>query len=450
MSSPHSLASRSFVASLAAACLASFSQAGEPAKNPGSVTQAPVEDPLGFSFGGILYPHLHAHGVFGESSGDPESLAAGHHDPNNNGFTLQGLEVGLSGRFTDWLETFGAFHLAYNEPNDEWEHGFEEWFAKVKNLPGGFELRGGKFLNRFGLQNAVHLHGWDWADQYLVNGRFLGDHHLASIGGEVSWMLPVPWTSSLGVSVGVMDDESHDHDHEHGEHAEETLYEGEGALFDDLLTTVHWTNQFNLNDFHQFLAGASAAWGDNTWGRQSAVYGIHFEYQWRENGLEAGGSYFRWRNEVMLRRFGAVSGHLPGEEHDHEEHEEHEHEEHAHAEDHHEDEHGHEEHHEEEEHHHEDEAVRRATLTEAGFYTDLRYGWESGLEVGLRGEWVEGIGDAGLDERFRVSPGVTYYFKGKRNFLVRLQYNYDHSSDWGDEHSVWAQVGFNFGGPEVR
>lgn len=446
MSSPCPLHSRSFLASLAALCLASFSHAGEAAKSTASVAPATSEDPLGFSFGGILYPHFHAHGAFGESTGDPASLAVGHHDPNNNGFTLQGIEVGVSGRFTDWFETFGVFNLNYSEAEDEWQHEFEEWFGKVKNLPGGLELRGGKYLNRFGLQNSRHVHSWDWADQYLVNGRFLGEDGFATIGGEVDWTLPLPWTSALALSFGAAPDlEDHGHHEVHGEHAEEALYEAEGALFDDVITSVNWTNQFNTSDFHQFRAGASGAWGDNVWGRQSAVYGIHFEYQWRENGLEAGGNYFRWRTEAMLRRFGAVSGHLPGEEEEeHDEHEEEGHDEHAHAEDH------HDEHEEHEEEHHEDEAVRRATLTEAGFYTDLRYGWESGLEVGLRGEWVEGIGDAGLDERYRISPGVTYYFKGKRNLMLRVQYNYDHSNHFGDEHSVWAQVGFNFGGPEVR
>ncbi len=404
----------------------SLAPAGEPRPDPQAASAASAEDPLGFSFGGLFYPHLHAHAAFGDSTGDPALLAAGHHDPRNDGFTLQGLEAGLSGRINHWLETFTAFHLSYNEPAAEWEHGFEEWFAKIKNLPGGLELRGGKFLTRFGLQNATHLHGWDWPDLYLVNGRFLGDHHLASIGGEATWMLPVPWTSALGLSLGVMDDREHEdqHHHEH-DHTEEALYESEGALFDDVLTSVHWTNQFNWNDFHQFRAGASAAWGDNQWNRQSAVYGIHFEYLWRENGLEPGGRSFRWRNEVMLRRFGAVSSQL----HEDEPHEE-------------------EDHHEEA--HHEDDAVRRATLTETGFYTDLRYGWHSGLEVALRGEWVQGIADAGLDERYRLSPGIAYYFKGQRHLTLRLSYNYDHSDLRGEDHSIWAQVGFNFGGPEVR
>ena len=380
--------------------------------------QTKTED---FSLGGVLFPHIHVHSVLSDSTTDPSELAVGHHDPNNNGLTFQGVEFGMSGRFTDWLEAFGTFHLSYNEPLSEWQHEFEEWFGKVKNLPGGFEIRGGKFLNRFGLHNAVHLHGWDWADQYLVEGRFLGDDGLTSIGGEVSWKLPVRWDSVLGASVGVAPEL--DHEHAHGEEEAEPLYEGEGAAFDDILTTVNWTNQFNWNDFHQFRAGVSGAWGENQWGRTTSIYGAHVEYQWRENGFQPGGRYLRWRTEAMVRRFGAISGHLPGEE----------------------------EHHGEEEHEEEaEEAVRRATLSEAGVYTDLRYGWDFGLELGVRGEWVEGISSANLDERYRISPGVTYYFNGKRNAFIRIQYNYDDSSERGDDHSILAQVGFNWGGREVR
>ncbi|MBL9115149.1 MAG: hypothetical protein JNJ83_09075 [Verrucomicrobiaceae bacterium] len=423
-------------------------------KQPTEVQAKPAA-PADFSFGGILFPHVHAHSSFGQSTGDPGDLAVFHHDPNNNGLTVQGLEFGLSGRYTSWLESFAVMNLSYNEPLGEWQHEFEEYFAKIKNLPGGFELRGGRYLNRFGLQNNVHLHGWDWADQYLLAGRFLGEDGMSTTGGEVSWRLPVHWTSLISASVGIAPE--HDHAHAGGNHSgEESEFEAEGALFNDLLTTANWTNVFFYNDFHQFRAGISGAWGDNAWGRQSAIYGVHFEYQWRENGFEPGGDYFRWRTEAMLRRLGAVSGHLPGEE---EHHHEEEHEDHAHERAHH-DEHG--DHDDEEEH---DRAVRRASLTEAAFYTDVRYGWNCGLELGLRGEWVQGIDSAGLDERFRISPGITWYvgarnmlsgiqpgtnIGGGRNLMLRLQYNFDHSNVFGEEHSVWAQVGFNFGGPEVR
>lgn len=389
----------------------------------------------GVSLGGVLFPHIHFNSVYGGTTAD-ELPEIGHHDPREDGWTIQGFEFGSSLRWSDWFEGYGNLHLNYDNEAEEWNHEFEEWFGKIKNLPGGFELRGGRYLNRFGFQNSTHLHGWDFVDSSLVNGRFLGDDGLYTIGGEVSWKLPVPWTSELDVSVGVVPDRE---GHEHSEEKKEHLYEAEGALFDDTIVTANWTNQFDYNDFHQLRAGLSGAWGDNVWGRTNQVYGVHFQYEWRENGYEAGGRYFRWRTELMLRKFGAVSGHLPGEE---EEAHEHEAEEHAH----HEDEHDHK-HAEEEEH---EEEVRRAELDEMGLYTALTYGFDNGLEFGLRGEYVGGIADAGLDERYRLSPAITYYLNRSRTFYVRTQYNYDHSNDFGSEHSVWAQFGINWGGPHVR
>jgi hypothetical protein len=390
----------------------------------------------GVALGGILYPHVHFRSAYGGSTGDQESLAVSHHDPNRDGWTVQGFELGASLRAGEHLEGHGTYHLSYNHHEEQWEDEFEEWFGKLKNLPFGLELRGGKYLNRFGLQNTVHDHGWDYVDQFLVNGRFLGEDGLTSIGGEVSWTLPVSWTSFLSVSVGVAP-EGHAH-HHHGEEEEEHEFEGEGARFDDTIVAANWTNQWDYNDFHQYRFGASGAWGDNVWGRTTQVYGVHFEYQWRQNGYEAGGRYFRWRTEAMLRNFDAVSGHLPGEDH---EHEEHEHEEHEHEE--------HGEHHDEDEEHH-DEESHPGSFDEFGIYTALAYGFDNGLEFGLRGEFVGGVASAGLDERFRVSPAVTYYFDRHRTFFLRAQYNYDHSNDFGDEHSVFGQVGFNWGGPEVR
>jgi predicted porin len=208
-------------------------------------------------------------------------------------------------------------------------------------------------------------------------------------------------------------------EHEHGHEASaESAFEPEGALFDDTFVVANWTNNRDYNDFHQFRFGASGAWGDNRWGRTTQIYGVHGEYQWRENGYEAGGRYLRWRNEAMVRSFDAVSGHLPGEEPEPAE----AHEQRRHG----------------------------GSFDEFGIYSALAYGFENGLELGLRGEFVSGIADAGLDERFRVSPAVTYYFNKNRTFYLRGQYNFDHSSDFGNEHSVFAQVGVNWGGPEVR
>ncbi len=408
------------------------------------------------SFGGVLSPHFHFQAVYGWTSSElGHELGAGHHDPVEDGWTVQGFEAGLSARVGRHFEAFGVYHGYWeNEDPNDYGDEFEEWFGKVKNLPGGFELRGGRYLNRFGLHNQAHLHAWDWVDNHLVNGRFLGDDGLYTVGGEVTWSLPTPWTSVLSVSVGEARREAHGHggheEHEeHEEHGEpgheahgEAAFAGGEALFDDVLTVVNWTHAWNPNDFHQFRGGVSGAWGDNAWSRTSRVLGAHFQYEWRQNGLEPGGAYLRWRSEMMFRDFDAVAG-APrrGSQ--------------GHVEDEHGEEHGHEHEEHEEERDHEHEAGRRRTesLDDWGWYTSLVYGRPVGagvLEASLRFDRVADLDEAGLPGRRRISPGLTWYANPQRTFYVRSQYNHDRIDGRGSDDSVWIGFGFNWGGPEVR
>ncbi|MCE9520249.1 MAG: hypothetical protein K8R87_11945, partial [Verrucomicrobia bacterium] len=369
------------------------------------------------NLGGILFPDFHFTSSYGGATINQERLAVSHHDPQRDGWTVQGFEFGTSLRAGDYLEGFGTFLLAYNGNERVWEHEFEEWFGKIKNLPFGLELRGGQYLNRFGFQNSIHNHAWNFADQYLVNGLILGEDGLTTIGGELTWKLPVNWTSLISVSVGVPREEE---EHHHEDSAAEPEFEAGGAQFDSTFVVANWTNNFDYNDFHQFRGGLSGAWGDNKWGLNTQIYGAHFEYQWRQNGYEPGGRYFRWRTEAMLRDFGAISGHLPSEEPEAEEVD------------------------------HNKETPRQTNLNQFGIYSAFTYGLDNGLEFCLRGDYVSGIAAAGLDERFRLSPSITYYLNKNRSMYLRTQYNYDQGSDFGHANSVWAQVGINWGGPEVR
>lgn len=427
----------------------------------GKLSEADWLTGLDVSLGGVLFPHLHVDTAFGTSTTDQQNLQLGHHDPSKNGFTWQNIEFGLSGRFNEYFEAFGTY-AAVVDSEGHWEGIYEEWFAKLQNLKAGalgeFELRGGRIYNRFGIQNTYHPHGFDWADQYLVNARVLGEDSLTIIGADVTWKLPVSWTSQLDVAVGVAPD-PHDHHHHGSREIEGARFEAEGAAFDDVMTVANWTNIYNYNDFHQYRAGISGAWGDNQYGRGTQIYGAHFEYQWRQNGFEPGGRYFRWRTEVMWRRWGAQGGVLEGHDHhdEHEHQDEHDHDEHhgevAHHDEHDDHDEHEEEHHDEHEDHdddHDAEAADRANFRDFGFYTSLLYGFNSRFEAGLRAEYVSGDRAAGLDDRFRLSPGLTYYINDARTVRFRVQYNYDHSNEFGSDHSVWGQVSFNWGGPEVR
>lgn len=383
-----------------ASWFSSTSAANFPAAETASPSDFDWRTGSNVSLAGKLFPHVHILSAVGTASRDPEDLRVGHHDPvRRDGWTLQDLEVGLSGRLDDHNEFFIVYGTSAGA-DDQLESEFEEAFWKLKNLPGGFELRGGIFFNRFGIQNTYHPHSYDWADQYLMSGRLLGDDPLRMMGGEVSWRAPVPWVSQFDLAWGEAPK------HEDEEEPFGGQYNPEESHFANRFGTANWTNVYNLNDFHQFRAGVAGAWGTNHANYQTSIFGAHAEYQWRENGFDPGGRYFRVRSEAMFNRFKV-----------------------------------------------EDELgidPNPVTQQDAGFYLSALFGLPNNLEFGARTEFVAGNGETQRDARFRFSPGVTWYANATRTLLVRVQYNYDHSNVLGTDHSVWAQFGFNWGGREVR
>ena len=96
-----------------------------------------------------------------------------------------------------------------------------------------------------------------------------------------------------------------------------------------------------------------------------------------------------------------------------------------------------------------EEESRETTLDDLGFYTSLVYGIDERTDLGLRVGYVPSISEAGLEERWRVSPSITFATNRQRTAYARIQYDYDNFSS-GDEHSLFVQLGFNWGGPEVR
>lgn len=354
-----------------------------------------------WGIGDVLFPNLHLHGVGGFSTGDPEELASGAHDPRREPFSAQGIEPGLSLR-TRYIEGF-ANYLFYQNEDGDWDGEMEEAFGKITNIPGGFELKGGQYLSRFGALNDKHPHAWDFVDSEIARSRFLGDEGLLLQGGELSWRLPFgyePVFTSIA-SVGYGNARTHEHEHEHGE--EETPHEGGESVPVDDVWTARLMGRFRFNDFHAVSAGFSWAGGTNGFGRDTNVTGLDAEYLWREHGLEAGGRAFRWRNEFLWRDVEAFSMHEEGNE------------------------------------------VFSGNYTEWGFYTHAIYTWNARLDTALRLGWVEGVDDFGQDERLRVSPAISWWFDDGRRIGLRAQYNFDAIASRDDEHSLWLQLNLALG-----
>ncbi|MCX8076939.1 MAG: hypothetical protein N3C57_07910 [Aquificaceae bacterium] len=83
------------------------------------------------------------------------------------------------------------------------DHGaeVEEAYAVTRGLPGGFQIKVGKFRSSFGRLNPQHPHAWDFATQPLPNKVFLGDHGLVEKGVGINWLAPTPFYLLLGAEV---------------------------------------------------------------------------------------------------------------------------------------------------------------------------------------------------------------------------------------------------------
>lgn len=351
------------------------------------------------SLGGIFFPSMHLSAALGTSSGEPEALAAGHHDPNRKGITVQNVEFEMRMRAGKHVEGFIAY-AAVLDQDDHWQGSVEEAFGRVKDLPGGFELRGGRYYNRFGFYNTLHPHSYQFVNRDLLEARMLGEDAVTTEGAEVVWNIPgnTQCSGSLSLSYGRVFLEVE----EEKEEGAGPLFSPEGALFSDWLFSADARVSYRHNDFHQWTGLASFMTGDNAYGRNTAAVAVGLEYLWSENGYEKGGRSFRWRTEVIHRQAGAVSTAEAGE------------------------------------------PILRRSLHESGISTAGLYGFNEKFHAGMGIAFVEGIGAAGLSERWRLSPMVQWNLA--KNVNLRLQYDHDRIRDFGSEDSIWLQANISWGG----
>ena len=118
-------------------------------------------------------------------------LQAGGHDPAENGFTLQQVELAI-GKAVDPYFRMDA-NLVFGHEGVE----VEEAFATTLALPHSLQLRAGQFLTRFGRLNSTHLHAWDFVDQPFALSRVFGGEGNRGVGAEVSWLTPLSWYVEL-------------------------------------------------------------------------------------------------------------------------------------------------------------------------------------------------------------------------------------------------------------
>jgi hypothetical protein len=330
---------------------------------------------------------------------------------------VQNLETIFEGKVDPYFRAQANVVLQI-DPDGETTIEAEEAYLETLSLPANLQVKAGQFFTEFGRLNPTHPHSWDFVDQPLVMGRFLGEDGLRNAGARLSWLTPTPFYSELFMTVANSQGEtafSFRNDHEDQLFMGRPAVERDVHTLGDLLYVPRYVTSFNLSDSQTLVAGASAAFGPNSSGgdTDTQIYGMDLFWKWKSPQHHAGFPFVTWQTEALVRRFEA--GSFAGDA--------------------------------------DIPALPAETITDFGVYSQIAYGFRKGWVAGLRGEYLwpkekadyEEIvgGDPNRASRLRISPNLTWY--PSEFSKVRLQYNYDHRNQIGDDHSVWVQFEFLLG-----
>jgi hypothetical protein len=372
-------------------------------------------DPIRVLGGSQSYMNISFDGLFAvgtSTTPDVEALEFGGHDPKQRGFTVQNLELTLDGKVDHYFRGQANIVLQI-DPDGETTIEAEEAYLESLSLPWNLQVKAGQYFTQFGRINPTHPHTWDFVDQPLVVGRFLGPDGLRNPGAQISWLAPTPFYSELFFSVQNSQGETaySFRDSEGAEMiAQRPAVDTSVNNLGDMLYAPRYVMSFNLGDEHTVVLGASAAFGPNASGENTdtLIYGADLFYKWKPKNQSKGFPFVTWQTELMFNRYeaGAFAGDATSP------------------------------------------PLPAQTLRNWGMYSQVSYGFHRGWVASLRGDYVTGepgdfFADPVLDNRYRISPALTYY--PSEFSKIRLQYNYDHIQNTGPESSVWLQFEFLLG-----
>lgn len=192
---------------------------------------------------------------------------AGTFSGRENRFFPREVEIALFGQVDPYARAEVRFEAGEEDPGEIAVH-LAEAHLTLMTLPFGSQLKLGQMRNRFGLLNELHEHDRPQIDTPNVLVRFLGDEGLVERGGELAWILPLPFY--LQLIAGVFDGDN------------ETAF-GRGKITDPLVTGRLRTF-FDFEELGAIQLGVSAASGSNADRRRTTIVGADAKYKYRPEG----------------------------------------------------------------------------------------------------------------------------------------------------------------------
>jgi ABC-type Mn2+/Zn2+ transport system permease subunit len=395
------------IAALEARLAALAETAPQPAPLP------PVAPTAAAGGGGLKLLDLSFGGLFTAAASDATEpqlrlLELGGHDPKNRGFTVQNLEMTLSGAVDPYLRADASLVFQIDEEGESLVE-VEEAYLTTLALPAGLQVKAGTYFSPFGRLNPQHPHAWAFADQPVVNGRILGPDGLRGPGAQVSWLVPAPFYAEavLGLQNSHGETAFSFRSAPGEEFAGRVLGERPAESLDDLLLMGRLATSFDLTPELTILPGVSHVRGPNATGpdAETSITGLDFYGRWKPLANDHGWPFLALQAEWMERRYDAAGQEL------------------------------------------EDGTVLPfERLLDDGWYAQGLWGFRRRWVAGVRYDAFDG-GDAAdplRDDRERWATNLTFY--PSEFSKLRLQYNRDRSQALGDDlSSLFLQFEFLYG-----
>ncbi len=136
---------------------------------------------------------------FSADEGDIAGFAIGEEgERGTEGLGLDETEINFSASVDDKFR--GSATIALHEHEGDTEVEVEEAYVATTALPGGVEVKAGRFFSELGYLNSHHGHADDFADRPLSNRAFL-DNNYGDDGVQVSAVLPTPIYTEIGTGA---------------------------------------------------------------------------------------------------------------------------------------------------------------------------------------------------------------------------------------------------------
>lgn len=354
--------------------------------------------------GKLSNPDISLIGLFSFSQFDndtPLSFSGGH-DPKQNGFNTQQIELTFGAVIDPYFR--GDASLVLVPENGVTKIEIEEAYVTTLALPSNFQVKAGQFFNSFGRGNSQHPHSWNYVNKPLVLSRLFGGDGLRNPGIQLSWLSSLPWYSEIIFSSQNSTSET----------AINFRPQGKMRTLEDSVALLKWNNFFSFSEMLSLNVGSSFLSGSNdaiSSKNATQILGADIYLKFRNPDSL---SYWSLQAEIIKRAYKTATD----------------------------------------------------SISDWGWYTELNYrlgdAWQRWM-VGLRYDWVSEkqagapntspgqsdpitneTPDLDTSKRFRVSPVATFY--SSEFSKIRLQYDYDKPDSWGNaQQAVHLQLEFLMG-----